>query len=151
MKITNYLKSLLDAQVSEGLINSSHYTYPSQFNMIAGRCKLPAGVMTLPDEWRLECNTVTARESGIFHIYFLKTQSQLDFDATQNEGYIDEMIDVAVDFVGRLKNNPVIEIMEIDIRMQSMYDVTNQNLTGVHLKLNLKEKQGRCIPTHGRC
>lgn len=151
MRIISKLKNYLDVLVDEGYLKQSVYTYPQQFNNIAGRCEVPVGVLLTPQDWKLECDTVTAGEHGLFRVYFLTYQKELDFDAMQNEGLIDNMIDIAVVFVGMLKNNAEISVEEIDIRTKSMYDTNDKNLTGVELTLDIKEKQGRCIPLHGGC
>lgn len=151
MRIVSEIKSYLNTLKNNGYIKQSLYTYAAQFNNIAGRCDTPIGVLLTPQEWRLECDTVTAREHGIFRVYFLTLQKEMDFDATLNEALIDDMIDIAVVFVGMLKNNPKLEIEDIDISTKSMYDANDRNMTGVELALRLKEKQGRCIPTHNIC
>lgn len=146
MHIVDILNEHLRNMVTDQFIEESHYTWSQQFNNISGRCSFPAGIQTLARNWRLECDTRTAREHGLFDVYFLDIQKELDFDADDNEKIIDRMIDLAVDFIGRLKHDKRIHIEEIDIRLQSMYDVNNKNLTGVHVMLDIKEQQGRCIP-----
>lgn len=151
MHLVTKLNNILQSLVNDGFISERIYTYSAQFNVIAGRCRVPVGVLLLPNRWKLECDTVTAREHGVFDIYFLTTQPQLDFDATSNEVLIDNMIDVATEFIGRVKSDKSIHINEIDINLQSIYDANNKNLTGVHIAIDLKEQQGRCIPTYGGC
>lgn len=145
MRIINILKEHLNAQIADGLTDAMHYGWPEQFNNVAGRIDTPVSYLITPSKWKLECDTVAAREKGTFTVYFLIPQKQLDFNADLNEALIDAMIDVAVDFIGRLKLDKRIKIEDIEVDGRSMYDTNNKNLTGVRLDLKLKESQGRCL------
>lgn len=151
MHLITILKEHLQNQVTDQLIDEVVYGWPQQFNNIAGRCKTPVGYLVTPTKWKLDCNAVAARELGTFTIYFLIPQLELDFDADDNEQLIDLMIDVAVDFVGRLKLDKRVHIENIEVEGRSMYDANNKNLTGVCLTLKLLENGGRCLPTKNTC
>lgn len=151
MHIVDILKGHLNDMVVEDYIADYEYTYAEQFNVIAGRCKTPVGVLLIPNKWKLDFNQSHAREHGEFHVYFLTTQPQLDFDATDNETLIDEMIECSVDFVSRVLYDKRLHVEDIDVQMQSIYDANNKNLTGTHVILNLLEQQGRCITHRPTC
>jgi hypothetical protein len=144
MRIVSILKEHLDSLINDGLTETL-YTYPAQFNNIAGRCGMPVGVLVTPNEWTLEIDTITAREVGFFNIYFLTPQLELDFNAVKNEIEIDKMIDVACKYVALLKHDKRIHLENVEIMGNSLYDVNNKNLTGCRLRIKVKEQQGRCI------
>lgn len=151
MHIISILREHLNNQVSEQLVDATVYGWAEQFNNIAGRITTPVTFLVTPTTYRLECDTITAREDGKFTIYFLTPQEQLDFDAVKNEELIDTMIPVAVDLIGRLKLDKRVHIEDIDVDTRSMYNTNNKNLTGVMLKLHLKESQGWCLPAVEKC
>lgn len=147
MNIINILREHLTAQVADGAVSETHYGWAEQFNNVAGRCQTPVSFLVTPTKWKLNIDTVRARESGVFVINFLDKQPQLDFDAVANEAVIDSMIDVAVDLVGRLRSDTRIRIEDVEVDPRSIYDANNKNLTGVQLALRIIENKGRCIPT----
>lgn len=151
MHIISILREHLNNQVSEQLVDATHYGWAEQFNNVAGRIATPVSFLLTPTSYKLECDTITAREVGYFTVYFLTPQKKLDFDAVANEALIDTMIPVAVDLIGRLKLDKRVHIEEIDVDTRSMYDTNNKNLTGIMLKLRLKESQGWCLPAVEKC
>lgn len=151
MHIISILREHLNNQVSEQLVDATHYGWAEQFNNVAGRIATPVSFLLTPTSYKLECDTVTAREVGNFTVYFLTPQGQLDFDAVKNEELIDTMIPVAVDLIGRLKLDNRVHIEDIDVDTRSMYNTNNKNLTGIMLKLRLKENQGWCLPAANKC
>lgn len=146
MHTITILKEHLNAQIADGLVSAMFYGWEEQFNNVAGRIDTPVSYLCTPTSYRLECDTICARETGIFTVYFLTPQNQLDFNANDNEVLVDTMMAVAVDFIGRLKLDKRMHIENIEVDGRSMYDANNKNLTGICLKLKLKEQQGWCLP-----
>lgn len=151
MKIVHILNEHLEAQVADGLVQNTVYSWPEQFNVIAGKTDLPVTFFVTPTKWTLDVEFAKAREYGTFVVYFLDEQPKLDFNALTNELIIDRMIDIAVDFIGRLRLDRRIHIEDVDVATKSVYDVNNRNLTGVCVSLKLKENDGYCFEQKGVC
>lgn len=146
MRIVTTLKTLLQQQVSDGIIKLYSYTWANEADKLLGTATLwPYAILLTPQQWGMEVDTATAREYGLFKVHYLTPQALLEFDASQNEVLIDQMADCAVDLIGRIRRDRRLHIEETEVEAQSLYDVNSRNLTGVLLNLNLKENQGRCL------
>lgn len=129
---------------SDGLLKQWEYTWPQQFNVLAGTCATPIGVLMTPSRWKMLMES-TVKEDVELSVYFLTVQKELEFNASGNEILIDKMIELAIEFMSRVLADKSFEIVSSEASGASIYDATDRNLTGVRVNLHLVERQGRCL------
>lgn len=148
MNIVNHFTSLLEAmrQDTNSQLKSWQYNSPSRANVENDYSTVPTAVMYCLTDWRVQADIV--REMAQVSVGFLTTQPELDFDGMHNETLIDDMKDIALDFIARISSAGVVEITSDTIDIRSIYDGDDRNLTGVFVTLDCKEIQGQCLANY---
>lgn len=148
MIIVSHITAILEAmrQDSNSPLMSWQYNSPSRANVENDYTNTPTAVAYCITDWYASSNIVRERSSVV--VGFLTSQPAIDFDGLANEALIDSMKDVAFDFVSRIKTAGILELTDDEIKIRSIYDLDDRNLTGVFLEINLKEIQGECLKNY---
>ena len=115
--------------------------------------KIPIGevvvVETLPTNGTIDTKfipVVTASRVAIFA--FLK-HCDLDFDGVEVGGYIDEMLEVAKEYIVRLDRSGEFAPIADRLDYNSVIDFLDANMVGVRVTLELTELTPKCYDNNG--
>ena len=115
--------------------------------------KIPMGevvvVETLPTNGTIDTKfmpVVTASRVAIFA--FLK-HCDLDFDGVEVGGYIDEMLEVAKEYIVRLDRSGEFAPIADRLDYNSVIDFLDANMVGVRVTLELTELAPKCYDNNG--
>lgn len=115
--------------------------------------KIPFGevvvVETLPTNGTIDTKfmpVVTASRVAIFA--FLK-HCDLDFDGVEVGGYIDEMLEVAKEYIVRLDRSGEFAPIADRLDYNSVIDFLDANMVGVRVTLELAELTPKCYDNNG--
>lgn len=115
--------------------------------------KIPMGevvvVETLPTNGTIDTKflpVVTASRVAIFA--FLK-HCDLDFDGVEVGGYIDEMLEVAKEYIVRLDRSGEFAPIADRLDYNSVIDFLDANMVGVRVTLELTELTPKCYDNNG--
>lgn len=115
--------------------------------------KIPMGevvvVETLPTNGTIDTKflpVVTASRVAIFA--FLK-HCNLDFDGVEVGGYIDEMLEVAKEYIVRLDRSGEFAPIADRLDYNSVIDFLDANMVGVRVTLELTELTPKCYDNNG--
>ena len=104
-------------------------------------------VETLPTNGRIDTTFAPyVRTSRVAIFAFLK-HCDLDFDGVEVGEIIDEMLDVAKEYIVRLDATGAFEPITNLLDFNSVIDFLDANMAGVRVTLELKEAQGECVDT----
>lgn len=127
-------------------LESWQYNTPSRANVENDYTQTPTAVMyCITDR---EINLTIAREVAEVTVGFLTQQANIDFDGLDNEALIEQMHDVALDFIARICNDSRLEINNDTVRVRTVFDLDDRNLTGVFCELTIREVQGQCVSNY---
>lgn len=115
--------------------------------------KIPMGevvvVETLPTNGTIDTKfmpVVTASRVAIFA--FLK-HCDLDFDGVEVGGYVDEMLEVAKEYIVRLDRSGEFAPIADRLDYNSVIDFLDANMVGVRVTLELTELTPKCYDNNG--
>ena len=145
MIIVNTVTGILEAmrQDTGSPLQSWQYNSPARVNVENDYTATPTAVMYCLTDWEVTFTTV--RERASVAVGFLTLQPNIDFDGAENDTKVTQMKDCAIDFVRRVNEGGVLRIEDDTVRIRSIYDMNDRNLTGVFLEITLKEVQGQCL------
>lgn len=145
MITVTHITGILEAMRLDALspVKSWQYNSPGRANVENDYSETPTAVCYCITDWEATLNIV--REVASVAVGFLTVQPNIDFDGLANEVLIDNMKGIALDFVRRISEGGVLEIATDTIRIRSIYNLDDRNLTGVFLEITLREVQGQCL------
>lgn len=143
-EVTGVLEAMLQDTLSP--LQSWQYNSPARVNVENDFTKTPTAVMYCLADWEVTFTTV--RERASVAVGFLTLQPNIDFDGLENDTRVEQMKDIALDFVRRVHEGGVLRIEDDTIRIRSIYDMDDRNLTGVFLEITLLEVQGQCLDSY---
>lgn len=149
MRIVNTINNILDAMVEDTNCDLASYQYN---NLAKGNVRLdnklpsPTALFIQITDFKLDISLITQKEKCSVFISFLDKEKKIDSEAVDQDVIIDNMTDIAVDFLQRLKDNGSIRILNDDIKLKSVFFQSDSNRSGVTIELELEERQGQCIP-----
>jgi len=106
--------------------------------------KLPLCVFVLPVSGQLYNKHLNIHDWPNCLIAFLDL-AEMDFDGEENENTVDRMKKKAFEFVSAVNNSNAFEPLPDIIPYSVVYDYLDDNLTGIVLDVQLKERVGSCI------
>lgn len=148
MIIVDEVTGILEAMRQDTLspLQSWQYNSPARVNVENDYTKTPTAVMYCLTDWEVTFTTV--RERASVAVGFLTLQPNIDFDGLENDTRVEQTKDIALDFVRRVHEGGVLRIEDDTIRIRSIYDMDDRNLTGVFLEITLLEVQGQCLDSY---
>jgi hypothetical protein len=110
-----------------------------------GNYKHPVIVETLPTNGQIDTRFAPlVRTSRTCIIAFLKPCA-LDFEGAEVGSIVDEMLDLAKQFVKRVDASGYYEPIEGLLDYNVVLDFLDANMAGVRVTLTLKELEGECV------
>ena len=110
-----------------------------------GNYKHPVIVETLPTNGQIDTRFAPlVRTSRTCIIAFLKPCA-LDFEGAEVGNIVDEMLDLAKQFIKRLDATNYYEPIEGLLDYNVVLDFLDANMAGVRVTLTLKELEGECV------
>lgn len=145
MKAVDEICTVLEAMRTDANSNlqSWQYNSPARANVENDFSDTPTAVAFCLTDWQVTQGVV--REIADVAVGFLTTQPNLDFDGLHNEQRVDEMKDIALDFIARVKSRGIFVFEDDPIKMRSVYDTNDANLTGVFVEVKMRELAGKCL------
>lgn len=144
MRIVDNVTAILQAMKDDTTCALRTYTYqsPSRANVELDFSDTPTAVLYCVGEtyWKRVMNVL--KERVAINLIFA-TKTELDYDGFANEALIDSMRELALDFLDRMRYEPIM-IVEDDIKIVNFYDEFDTNTTGVSLQCTIQERQGTC-------
>lgn len=114
-------------------------------NVRIGKTTLPVMVNVLPVSGGIRYSGYNIIRSAQCMIAFLD-KADFDFDGEQNDTVVERMQRYAIAFVKLANESSLFEpVGDEEITIRTMYDTTDDNLTGVMLELTLRETEGVCV------
>lgn len=147
MRIVKTIIEILEEMVNDTNCALKSYQYNDRptANVTLDRGKeSPTALLYQITDWKMGLNQITEKERATIMISFLTKEAALDALGLPQDDVIDEMKDIAIDFVQRLKMANF-KIYGDDIVAKSVYLRSDSNRTGVMLMIDVEEKQGQCI------
>ncbi|MFR9166362.1 MAG: hypothetical protein ACLVKO_09185 [Dysgonomonas sp.] len=106
--------------------------------------RLPACVNVLPVSGQLHLHNGIFRDYPNCLIAFLDL-ADLDFDGEENEATVERMKAYARRFIMAVNRSGLFHPIPDTVSYSVVYDMLDQNLTGVTIEVQLKELQGDCV------
>lgn len=148
MRIVGHLITILEAMKSDTdcLLNSYQYNDKPSANLVLDK-KMEdiTAVLFQITDFTITTNMLTVKEEAEINITFLQKETKLDAQGTEQETYIDNTKDVAIDFIKRVMDDSALKILDDTIQCRSVYLRSDSNRTGVNVQLRITEKQGSCL------
>ena len=141
MRIIEEVKRIVEAM---GL--SFHYESSGVANVVLDRSEYPCSLMFVFQNWSVNVRQGGYRESADILLFFLDKAEKIDFDGESNHQKIEAMKDYALAFIDEVIKGNVVEFVDDEVEVESVYDKFDETLTGVCIKTKLREKAGRCAP-----
>lgn len=149
MNIINRLTFILDAMVEDTNCALASYQYNDKptANVVLDRNMAdPTAILFQLTDWELDWAKGTIKERASINISFLKKEPKLDAKGDEQEAIIDEMKDIAIDFLQRLNGQRFsVGIVDDKVKVKSIFMRSDSNRTGVNLEFELEEVQGSCF------
>lgn len=136
--ITNSILSILNSYVESGDLAAVVYNSPTKANVELDTTAHPVAVLYIFRDGTIDLTNGMWNEVAEVNVLFLTHQSELDFDALQNDALLDSMADVARRFVGDLIASGTGEIVDNNITVRGLYDFDDKNTTGVSLQFRFR-------------
>ena len=115
----------------------------AQMNVEADKIKQPSIVYVLPASGNLDINTRRQRiyDQPETMLAFL-APSDFDFEGSENDDIIEHMKRLAVAFLSALNMSGMFEAVEGILSYRVVYDMLDDNVTGIIIEPQLKETDG---------
>lgn len=133
---TNIL-SILNSYVESGELAAVVYNSPTKVNVELDTTAHPVAVLYIFRDGTINLDGGTKTESVDVNLMFL-TQSELDFDAAQNDVLLDAMADIAERFIADVLKADFADFVGDEIAVRGIYDFDDKNTTGVALQFRLR-------------
>lgn len=145
MVLTNAILTILNGLKTDGALEAVVYNSPSKTNVELDTTAHPAAVLYIFRDGSIDLSTGLVRELADVNVMFLDQQDELDFQGLNNELILDNMVNVSKEFISRIIEANVAEIIGDEITLKGIYDFNDKNTTGVSLQFRLRELQGHCL------
>lgn len=135
------------AQVAKDMNCAYIYDEWGRVNLHAD--KLPIGakvvVETLPTTGKIDTTFAPVVKTSRIAIFAFLKHCDLDFKGFEVGHIIDEMLDVAKEYILRLDATGKYEPLDGILEYNSVIDFLDANMAGVRVTLELKELEGGCL------
>ena len=101
-------------------------------------------VETLPTNGQIDTTFAPVVKTSRTAIFAFLKHCDLDFDGVEVGAIIEEMLDVAKNYITLLDASGEFEPLENVIDFNSVIDFLDANMAGVRVTLTLKDNQGEC-------
>ena len=148
MRIVEKINEILSSMVAGGDLASYQYLTPSKHNVaVAKGVQFPRAMFSAITDRQISISKMRSNETAEVVIDFctLSNLKTTEFGADTMEAKIDAMGDIALQFVKCVVSERSLMITTDNIELTSLYDFTDTNLTGVRLRLTIKDKIGNCL------
>ncbi len=148
MVIVTKITDILAAMVEDTGCDLASYQYndASTANVrLDSKMPSPTALFYQITDWRLDFSTGLLKERTSINVSFLKKETKLDDGGSDQDAIIDDMKEIAIDFLSRVLADKTLRLLDYDIRMKSVFLRSDSNRTGVNLTLEIEEVQGECI------
>lgn len=102
-------------------------------------------VETLPTNGQIDTTFAPVVRTSRTAIFAFLKHCDLDFDGVEVGGIIEEMLDIAKEYIVRLEEFNAYEPLDGLIEYNSVIDFLDANMAGVRVTLTLKELAGGCV------
>ena len=136
--INTSILSILNPYVESGDIAAVVYNSPTKVNVELDTTAHPVAVLYIFRDGAINHDGGTKTESADVNLMFLTHQSELDFDAAQNDVLLDAMADIAERFIADVIAADFAEFVGNEVVVRGIYDFDDKNTTGVALQFRLR-------------
>lgn len=113
-------------------------------NLRIDRQPAPYAILYLLKDWNIDISKGTSKESANIQLFFA-TPTMLDVKAEDKVDDIDNMAQIAKEFLYLLLQDNTIIVEDDSVVMRSTYGQYDKMVVGVSLELRITEKQGSCM------
>ena len=148
MNIVTKINGILAAMVEDTNCLLASYQYedkPTANVHLDNKNPSPTALFIQITDWKMAFDRMTVREKAYVNISFLSKESKLDADGIEQDSIIDNMKNLAVDFLQRLLEETSLKILDDTIDMKSVFLRSDSNRTGVNISFEIEERQGQCV------
>lgn len=147
MRIKELIKSVLADMVEAEKISTYIYATPSRQNVDLSYTATPTALFTVLTDSDIDLKGGMVRETAQVVVDFVTDMQNptTDFDAEAMESKIDDMADIAAEFISTLFHADGWEFVGDTVRVTYLYDFRDRNTTGVRVKFTIKELNGVCL------
>lgn len=148
MIIVRHLMTILEDMKSDAdcLLNSYQYNdHPTANLVLDKKMEDITAVLFQITDFTITTNRLTVKEEANINITFLQKETKLDAQGTEQDIFIDNTKEVAIDFIKRVMDDSTLKILDDTIQCRSVYLRSDSNRTGVNVQLRITEKQGSCL------
>lgn len=147
MRIKELIKSVLADMVEAEKLSTYIYATPSRQNVDLSYTSTPAALFTVLTDSDIDLKGGMVRETAQVAVDFVTDMQNptTDFDAEAMEQKIDDMADIAAEFISTLFHADGWEFVGDTVRVTYLYDFHDRNTTGVRVKFTIKELNGVCL------
>lgn len=136
--INSSILSILNGYVASGDLAAVVYNSPTKVNIELDTTAHPVAVLYIFRDGAINLDGGTKTESADVILMFLTHQSELDFDAAQNDVLLDAMADIAERFIADIIAADFAEFVGNEVVVRGIYDFDDKNTTGVALQFRLR-------------
>lgn len=149
MNIINRITTILQEMVEDPDCALASYQYndkPTANIQLDRNMADPTALLIQLTDWNLDWSKGRVREVANINLSFLKKEPKLDAQGTEQEGIIDEMKELAIDFIKKVNQQRFsIRIKDDEIKVRSVFMRSDSNRSGVNLQMEIEEVQGECL------
>ena len=148
MVIIGLIRGVLADMVSDTNSKLKSYQYndkPTANVRLDTKNPSPTAVLMQLTDWDMVIGKGILTEEANINVTFLSKENKMDADGVQQEAIIDDMRDLAVEFIQRVREIQSIRIEDDTVRVKSVFLASDSNRTGVNITLTIKQKQGSCL------
>lgn len=148
MKIIKKINSILEDMVDDTNCDLASYQYNNlaKANVVLDNKKpSPTALFVQVTDFVLDMSLINKREKMFILVSFLTKENKLDSEATAQDEIIEDMSNLAVEFVKRIKADKTLRILNEDLKLKSVFYKSDSNRTGVSLELELLDLEGECL------
>lgn len=148
MRIVRQLNNILQNMIDDPDCALASYQYN---NLSKANVKLdykkpsPTALFIQITDFVLDISLINKREKVNVLVSFLTKENKLDGQAVDQDVLIDDMSNLAVEFLKRVKADKTIRILNDEINFKSVFLTSDSNRTGVSIELDLLDLAGECI------
>lgn len=148
MTIVNEIKGILATMVADEDCELKSYQYndkPTANVVLDSKMPNPTALLLQVTDWYMEADMVSGKERTNINISFLTKEAKLDAKGDEQQPIVDDMKDIAIDFIKRLYAVKTLRILDDKIKLKSVFLKGDSNRTGVNLSLDIEERQAHCL------
>lgn len=135
------------AQVAKDMKLAYIYDEWGRVNLHADKLPMGASVLveTLPTNGQIDTTFAPIVRTSRMAIFAFLKHCELDFKGFEVGHIIDEMLDLAKEYILRLDATGKYEPISGIVEYNSVIDFLDANMAGVRVTLTLKELEGECV------